>query len=312
MLDSIEWERKNLQFTTDNIEAVKNADITVFGVPIAYMEQTIIAVAPHLKKWSVAADICSIKWFPSELLQQHSWDGVLVIPTHPMFAPCLQSISGQIFVLTPEESVLADSRYIFLKSFLESAWSQVIESTPDEHDKMMAVVQWLTHFDFFVFAETIKRLWVDIKKSLDFVSPVYKIMLSSVSRYMSQNPRLYGDIQMYNPEILWVHKVFIDVSKDFNQYIESGDQDAFVSTIEGTQEYFWENAQKWQVYTDKIIYMLAMQIEYLNKNIWNELNFTHVSSWKKIQSVVKGFEKEVIYLESWEELILDEWFVEKF
>jgi prephenate dehydrogenase len=33
-----------------------------------------------------------------------------------------------------------------------------METMPVEHDKMMAVVQGLTHLNMFVFAETIKRL----------------------------------------------------------------------------------------------------------------------------------------------------------
>lgn len=75
---------------------------------------------------------------------------VLVIPTHPMFWPYISSIASKIIVLTPEEKVKIDYRYVYLKDFLENSWATVIESSPLEHDKMMAVVQWLTHFNMFV------------------------------------------------------------------------------------------------------------------------------------------------------------------
>jgi prephenate dehydrogenase len=45
---------------------------------------------------------------------------------------------------------------------------------------MMAVVQGLTHFNMFVWADIMKNMNFDIEKSFSFVSPIYKIMISSV------------------------------------------------------------------------------------------------------------------------------------
>ena len=63
-------------------------------------------------------------------------------------------------------------------------------------------------------------------------------MISSVARYMNQNPKLYSDIQIYNKENLKVHDTFIEVSREFNKYVEEKDEKSFISTIESTQEYF--------------------------------------------------------------------------
>jgi len=109
----------NLTFTQDNIAAVRDADVTIFSVPIAYMQDVIEEVAPHLKDGSIASDVCSIKDFPTKALQKFCPQGVTVIPTHPMFGPYSQSIAGQVFVLTPEEEIKADPRYIFLKTYLK-------------------------------------------------------------------------------------------------------------------------------------------------------------------------------------------------
>jgi len=153
--DKEKWEKiaKEIwcNFETDNKKAVKDSDITIFSTPISIIEESIKQIAPYLKKWSIASDVCSIKKFPSSALKKYSPKWVLVIPTHPMFGPSTWTIAGQIIVLTPiNESNKKDSRYIFLKKFLENSWAKVIESNPIEHDKMMAVVQWLTHFDMFV------------------------------------------------------------------------------------------------------------------------------------------------------------------
>jgi prephenate dehydrogenase len=122
------------------------------------MEDSIKQICPHLKENSVVLDVCSIKDFPSQALKKYSPKSVLVIPTHPMFGPFISSIAGQIFVLTAEEKDKKDFRYKFLVEFLKKSSAKILEVSAKKHDRMMAVVQGLTHYDVFVFGETIKRL----------------------------------------------------------------------------------------------------------------------------------------------------------
>jgi len=302
-----QMEKGQVVFSTNNIESVKNADIIIFAVPIAFMENSIKEICPHLKENSVVLDVCSVKDFPSKALKRYSPKSVLVIPTHPMFGPFISSIAGQIFVLTAEEKDRFDFRYKFLVKFLQKSSAKVLEVWAKEHDRMMAVVQGLTHYDVFVFGETIKRLWVDIEKSLDFVSPIYKLKLSSVARYMSQNPKLYWDIQMFNEEILNVHQTFMEVSSEFNTFVKNKDEKKFVSTIEETAKYFWKNAEAGQIYTDKLIYLISKQIELVEKNIGEFLNFENIYSQKVIKEKIINYKNELIFLENWEKLKLDEW-----
>ena len=291
----------------DNIKAVKNSDIVVFSIPIARSKKIMKEVCPHIKQWSVVLDVTSIKDVPSKIMKKFCNKDVLVIPTHPMFWPFVSSIASQIFVLTPKENIKKDKRYIYLKTYLENLWAKVIESNPKEHDKMMAVVQWLTHFDMFVLAETLKRLKIDIKKSMDFISPIYKIMISSVSRYISQDPKLYWDIQMFNSEVLEVHKVFMEVTKDFNKYVKEKDEESFISTISDWKKYFWENGIVWQRYTDKIIYMISKQTEKIKDNIWKDITLINIYSKEKVNWIIIKFENDLISLKNIWEFSIDEW-----
>ena len=294
-------------FSDNNIESVKDADIVIFSVPIAYMESTIREVAPYIKQGALAIDICSIKSVPAKALKESCKPWVMVLPLHPMFWPFVSSIAGQMFVLTSEIEVKTDKRYKFLVDYLNNAWAKVIETSPLEHDKMMAVVQGLTHFDMFVLAETIKRLGLDIEKSMDFVSPIYKIMISSVARYVWQNPKLYGDIQMYNDEVLAVHKVFMEVTNDFNRFIKNKDEESFVNTILETKKYFWKHSEQGQKYTDKIIYMIWKQIEKAEKSIGKQIEIINIYTKEKINWKLEKYDDNKVYLEGNKVYILDEW-----
>lgn len=296
-------------FSDDNILAVKSADITIFSVPICYMEQTIKEVAPSLKEWSIVLDVCSIKKVPSIALNKYSPKWVIIIPTHPMFWPYIDTLAWQIFVLTPEEEVKNKSEYKSLKNFLKWVSAVVIEENPEKHDKMMAVVQWLTHYNMFVYWETIKRLWIDIKDSMNFVSPIYKLVISSVSRYMNQDAKLYWDIQMYNDENLKVHKTFIEVTNEFSELIKEKDEEGFIDMIDWTKGHFWDNALKWQNYTDKIIYMLSNQIDKINSNIWKNITLQSIDSSKKVEWKLIKFEDNLLYLDSWKNYDLDKYHI---
>ncbi len=306
------WEKiaKQLKcsFNIDNIEASKKADIIIFSVPIFCTEDTMKDVLPHIKNTAIVLDVTSIKGFTTKTMKKYAPKWVLVIPTHPMFGPYYNIIAGQIIVLTPEEEVKKDNRYIKLKDFLSEKWAKVIETTSKEHDKMMAVVQGLTHYNMFVLWETIKRLKLNIEKSMNFVSPIYKIMMSSVSRYIWHNPKLYGDIQMYNEEVLEVHKTFMETSNDFNEFVKNKDEKGFINMIKWTQKYFWkENTDAGQRYIDKATYLISKQTKKIKINMWKKAEFENIYSWKKIIWVIKDFDYKNISLKSWKILDINEW-----
>jgi len=305
------WNKVALEldckFSQNTREEIIDSDITIFAVPIAYTTKIIEMYAPYLKLGSVVCDVTSIKKEPSKALKKYSPAGVLVIPTHPMFGPFVSSIAGQIFVLSPEEDVKKDKRYKFLKKFLINSWAKVVEETPKQHDKMMAVVQGLTHLNMFVLADTMKKLNFDIKKSFNFVSPIYKIMISSVWRYVSQNPKLYADIQMNNSEVLKVHKEFMKSIQEFNNFVLQKDENSFIENIEDSKKYFENEAEKWQIYTDKIIYLLWKQMDKAKNSIWKQIILENIYSKERKTWILEKFEDRKLFLNNGEILELDMW-----
>lgn len=293
----------------NNLDAVKTCDIIVFWVSINKTCEVIQELWPHIKPWSVVLDITSIKKSPSEFLNKYVPKSCLVIPTHPMFWPGLKQVDGQIIVLTPEIEVKNDKRYALLKKELQKLQMKVIESTPEEHDSMMAVVQWLTHYSMFVIWKTIKRYWIDVLKTFDFVSPIYKLMISSVSRYIGQSPELYADIQMNNEEILKIHELFTNASNEFNEVVKNKDREEFVSMVLKTREYFWEkNCSMWQKYTDKIVYFLWKEINKLKENIAKEIILENIYNKNKKSWILHWFDDHNIFLND-EKLDINEWLV---
>lgn len=289
----------------ENQECASKWDIVIFAVPISQMESVIESCAPLVQKQAIIADICSIKWFPSKLLQKFAPKWTLIVPTHPMFGPYVDDVSGQIVVITPLQDVQDNAQYLFFRKILKEKWVKIIESTPEYHDKMMAVVQWLTHINMFTIGESIKRLGVDVLDSLNFVSPIYKMMIASVARYVGHDANLYADIQMYNDQVKSVHRIFMETLKDFNVCVESSDREWFLNIVEGTQTYFGSQTEFWQHYTDKIIYLMWTEQSQIRENIWKNQSFKNFYTWKITSWIVQKIDWNCVIFENWESLDLD-------
>ncbi len=303
--EKVAWEL-GASFTDDNISAVRNADVIIYSTPISLTQKIIEETLASIKSGAVVSDVTSIKKFPSTAMQKR--DDIIVIPTHPMFWPYISSIAGQVFVLTSEKKIKETQEYKFLHTFLKNQKAKVIESTPEYHDRMMAVVQWLTHLNMFVVGETMKRLGFNIADSMDFISPIYKLMVSSVGRYLGQNPWLYADIQMHNDEVLWVHEKFLDTANNFHSSVKNKDYEKFCSDIVSAREFLGqENCQEGQEYTDKVIYMMGAQIDILKNNIWKSIQLKNIYTSEIVTGVLEKYQWWEIFL-SWGNIYNIDWY----
>jgi hypothetical protein len=85
------------------------------------------------------------------------------------------------------------------------------------------------------------------------------------------------------------------------------DEKSFIENIEESKKFFAEEAEKWQIYTDKIIFLLAKQREKLEKNIWKKIYLENIYSREKINWILEKVENWKIFLENWNILELDKW-----
>ena len=78
--------------------------------------------------------------FVQAMLQQHSGP---IIGLHPMFGPSVKSFLAQKVVVCPGRK---DQAFQWLLDLIESEGAQLIWSPPDEHDKIMVIVQAIRQF----------------------------------------------------------------------------------------------------------------------------------------------------------------------
>lgn len=126
------------------IAEVAACDIVILAVPVDALADAIAALRPHLRAGTVVLDAGSVKIEPARLLLEGLPDDVEIIGTHPLFGPqsARDGLKGLKIALCPIRGRSVRRIAAFLRRTLAL---DVILTTPDAHDRDMAMVQGLTH-----------------------------------------------------------------------------------------------------------------------------------------------------------------------
>jgi chorismate mutase/prephenate dehydrogenase len=217
----------------DRAEAVSKADLTLISVPMSDAVDVARDIAPLVPPDAALADINSLKRDICLAMADNCRGQVL--GTHPMFGPTVSSLRRQKVVVCPvRPGPVTD----WFRQELQAIGAELIETTPEAHDRMMAVVQVLVHFRTLVMGDALRRSGVAVQDSLQFTSPIYRLELAVVGRLFTQDPDLYAEIEMSNPYGSEVREHFLDAAQSFREMVAGGDRDGFRAAFRAVAEYF--------------------------------------------------------------------------
>lgn len=284
--------KMGVSYTSNNIKAASQAKIVIVAVPIEVTPQTIEEVAPYLKKGSLLVDVTSVKELPSEIMEEHVPEGVEVLPTHPMFGPRIRSLEGQVIVLTPQTK---GYWYPKVVEFLKTEQARILETSPELHDRMMSIVQGLTHFAYISIASTIEKMQVDVKESRKFASPIYSLMLDMIARIVAQNPYLCYSIQTQNRYIHEVHETFLETFTNLKSMIDEENQDDFVKAMSSAAKHL-NDLEASLGRSDKAISALNAEVSTLKNSVGQEVGLKHMYSGKVHTGILKDLTPDFVTL----------------
>ena len=229
-------------------ECTLKSDVVIITVPIDKTIELIKETAPLVKKTGLLMDFTSIKEAPVNAMLKYSKSAVL--GTHPVFGPGLDNMSKQTIVLCPGRGKDWQNWYIKL---LKKNNVKIKICTPKEHDKMMSVIQGLIHFSTITIGHVLMEMGIDIKESLAYSSPIYKLRLDMIGRILSQDPKLYGSIEMMNNNTEKVLKSYLKSCKKLFKNIQNKKLDKFVKYFNDTADHFGDFKNEAEEYSNYII-----------------------------------------------------------
>jgi chorismate mutase/prephenate dehydrogenase len=218
-------------------QAARQAEVVIVSVPIASTAEVIARVGPCVPESGLLLDVTSIKQAPLEAMLRAS--KASVIGTHPMFGPGVHSLQGQRVVVCPGRG---QAWLSWLEQQLEARGFVVTRATAEEHDRGMALVQVLTHFQTQVLGWALSRVGLPLSQSLRFTSPAYLMELYVAARHFAQDPALYGPIEMLNPSTTEVTAAFRRAAAELAEILEQRDQARFDAMFAEVRAFFGDFA----------------------------------------------------------------------
>jgi chorismate mutase/prephenate dehydrogenase len=221
-------------------DAAAAADVTVVSVPIDATERVVREVGPRVRPDALLMDVTSVKGAPvAAMLEATARAGAGVVGAHPMFGPGVHTLQGQRVVLCRGRG---DGWYDWAAGSLAARGLVVTEATPEAHDRAMAVVQVLTHFQTQVYGLALARLeralGLTLAETLGFTSPAYLLELFVAARHFAQSPGLYGPIEMRNPRAGEVTAAFRAAADEVAAVIGAGDRAGFEALFDEVRAFF--------------------------------------------------------------------------
>lgn len=195
-------EAEKIGVNWSDFEKTANKEIVVFAVPLGAFETVLNRAVPFLQENAICFDVCSVKVKPLELMREILPETVEIIGTHPLFGPQSgrDGIENLRIAFCPVRTENGDK----IKNFLsENLKLEVLEKSPEEHDREMAHVQALTHF----VARALDELHIE-NSVLATVS--YEELMRAARLVSEDSWELFRTIQTGNSFAENKRKVFIE------------------------------------------------------------------------------------------------------
>jgi prephenate dehydrogenase len=224
---SYQVEVADLGSKRSNREVLEEADIVLFAVPLHETVAVIRELIPYVQPHQLLMDVTSLKVAPVKAMLESP---AAVVGLHPMFGGRVASLQGQTLVACPVR--IAAPQWIPLKQTFIDAGMRVKECTPEEHDRMMSVIQVLFHMTTMLMGRVLRDLGVDIDATLEYTSPSYRLEMSQLGRMFAQSAELYAAITQMNVntgEILALLRNGLDA---YEGWYRTQDFQAFVADFE--------------------------------------------------------------------------------
>ncbi len=174
-------------------ELVAGADIVVVAVPVPRLHSVLEDLRPHLRPSQLVLDVGSVKVKPVEALAEVLGFQVPWVGTHPLFGPLSLAMAERPLRVVICPNPLHPEATGRARTFYERLGCEIVEQTPESHDRVMAHTHALTFF--------VAKGMIDAGTGLDvpFAPASFKALARTIETVRSDAGHLFAAIQRENP-----------------------------------------------------------------------------------------------------------------
>jgi len=214
-------------------QVAQNSDVVVISVPIRETCKVIERLGPYVKAESLLMDLSSLKAEPVTSMLKYSRSEV--IGTHPLFGPDAESLQGQTVILC---AARADKWLPWLTEILSAHGARLEFTSPEIHDRLMAIVQAMGHISTIVMGLMLKELDQDLTLLERHSTPLFRLQMGIIGRLFHQNPRLYAEMITQNPEVKQPLAMYCSLLDKIKRWVDEGQSEDLVKVLADASPFF--------------------------------------------------------------------------
>jgi prephenate dehydrogenase len=178
---------------TQDLNEVFASDTVFYALPVSAFEAAVIAHQSHFRPDQLLVDVLAVKLYPAQIFEKYlSGTQTQAMLTHPMFGPDSSQTGFTGLPIITNQLLANKTNYDFWKNYFEHKGLQVLELSPEEHDKLSANSIGLTHF--------LGRLLEEYKLTGTPIDTLGAQKLLEIKEQVCNDSwQLFIDLQHYNP-----------------------------------------------------------------------------------------------------------------
>ncbi len=186
-------KKENTIFLTDDLKKAYTSEVIFYAVPIQTFEEVIKEHKHFFRPDHILIDVLSVKTYPAKIFKKYLHDTkIQALLTHPMFGPDSTKNGFVDLPLVIDKFLANDETYTFWKNYFMKKKLRVIELSAEEHDKLAANSQGVTHF--------IGRLLEEFDLKQTPIDTMGATKLLEVKKQTCNDTwELFMNLQHYNP-----------------------------------------------------------------------------------------------------------------
>ena len=219
----------NVKYKLKLKESVKDADMVMVSVPITSTVDVIKEVVPLLKPNSLIFDITSLKHDIIKVYEEvKNKYPVNCLSLHPMFGPGIKDMRNYVMLVLRVGGTANYNEIVNnLLDFFKSDGLVINETTPEIHDKKIAMTLGVPHMFNILFLNLLRRLNEPLNELTKYTGTTFLLQKVFAESILQREMEMFGDIQMQNKEFNKLLDEFEDLLKDYKKIIQNKDKQGF-------------------------------------------------------------------------------------
>jgi prephenate dehydrogenase len=196
-------------------DLLAGANLVVLAVPVPRTREALESLRPHLRPDQVVLDVGSVKVHPSADLEAVLGGEIPWVATHPLFGPVSLALAERPLRVVvcpsprhPEATTRAAALY-------RRIGCEVIEQTPESHDRVMAHTHALTFF--------VAKGMLDAGAGMEvpFAPPSFQAISRTIETVRSDAGHLFSAIQRENPFAAEARRQLLEALGEIDRALET-------------------------------------------------------------------------------------------